>query len=363
MVAQLGRNDPCHCGSGRKYKRCHLKADRKTARGSHAPFPPEPFAEGGLLTGRPFIDTEHQGYRFRAVGGRLYYGPPDESFHEFVLRLLREQLTHEWIREELANDAADQHIIVRWFLEKDELFQTRAEDHGRGVRSVIMTGGVKALLALGYDVYSLLHTGKILPKLINRLKDRDQFQGARYEMGVAAIVARCGFKLEWLNADSKHCEFVARDDRTGIEVGFEAKSHHRPGVLHEGGMTPPPDEMRVKLGDHVKRALEQAPDNMPFVVFNDLNLPPDVEVPEWQARIDESLEKSKALDHAEHLSIIFVTNFAWHFVDEGEPPDGNVAVLETLNPKHPLPKEIADRLAVAASQYGYVPPKVEEFGL
>jgi hypothetical protein len=27
-----GRNDPCHCGSGRKYKRCHLDADRRRAR-------------------------------------------------------------------------------------------------------------------------------------------------------------------------------------------------------------------------------------------------------------------------------------------------------------------------------------------
>ena len=25
----LGRNDPCHCGSGRKYKKCHLDADQR----------------------------------------------------------------------------------------------------------------------------------------------------------------------------------------------------------------------------------------------------------------------------------------------------------------------------------------------
>ncbi|SMF53123.1 SEC-C motif-containing protein [Tistlia consotensis] len=24
---KLGRNDPCHCGSGKKYKKCHLAAD------------------------------------------------------------------------------------------------------------------------------------------------------------------------------------------------------------------------------------------------------------------------------------------------------------------------------------------------
>ncbi|HUU83964.1 MAG TPA: SEC-C metal-binding domain-containing protein [Phycisphaerae bacterium] len=28
-AAQLGRNDPCSCGSGRKYKRCHYEADQK----------------------------------------------------------------------------------------------------------------------------------------------------------------------------------------------------------------------------------------------------------------------------------------------------------------------------------------------
>ena len=26
---KLGRNDPCWCGSGEKYKRCHMTADEK----------------------------------------------------------------------------------------------------------------------------------------------------------------------------------------------------------------------------------------------------------------------------------------------------------------------------------------------
>jgi preprotein translocase subunit SecA len=26
---KLGRNDPCWCGSGKKYKRCHLRADQR----------------------------------------------------------------------------------------------------------------------------------------------------------------------------------------------------------------------------------------------------------------------------------------------------------------------------------------------
>jgi hypothetical protein len=33
---QLGRNDPCHCGSGKKYKTCHLAKDEEAARAARA---------------------------------------------------------------------------------------------------------------------------------------------------------------------------------------------------------------------------------------------------------------------------------------------------------------------------------------
>jgi hypothetical protein len=31
-----GRNDPCHCGSGKKYKQCHLAQDEAAARSARA---------------------------------------------------------------------------------------------------------------------------------------------------------------------------------------------------------------------------------------------------------------------------------------------------------------------------------------
>lgn len=33
---ELGRNDPCHCGSGKKYKNCHLGKDEEVARTARA---------------------------------------------------------------------------------------------------------------------------------------------------------------------------------------------------------------------------------------------------------------------------------------------------------------------------------------
>jgi hypothetical protein len=35
-VTSLGRNDPCHCGSGKKYKQCHLAKDEAAAREARA---------------------------------------------------------------------------------------------------------------------------------------------------------------------------------------------------------------------------------------------------------------------------------------------------------------------------------------
>jgi hypothetical protein len=35
-IQHLGRNDPCHCGSGRKYKHCCLDKDQADARAGRA---------------------------------------------------------------------------------------------------------------------------------------------------------------------------------------------------------------------------------------------------------------------------------------------------------------------------------------
>jgi preprotein translocase subunit SecA len=42
---KLGRNDPCWCGSGKKYKDCHMKSD--LAGGKAPPAPKQPVAAGG----------------------------------------------------------------------------------------------------------------------------------------------------------------------------------------------------------------------------------------------------------------------------------------------------------------------------
>lgn len=36
VPGSLGRNDPCHCGSGKKYKQCHLAQDEAAERDARA---------------------------------------------------------------------------------------------------------------------------------------------------------------------------------------------------------------------------------------------------------------------------------------------------------------------------------------
>src|SRR5260370_42496407 len=50
-LAKLGRNEPCSCGSGKKYKKCHLVGDEAAA----APPPTAPTAqELAAAAWRPF---------------------------------------------------------------------------------------------------------------------------------------------------------------------------------------------------------------------------------------------------------------------------------------------------------------------
>ena len=61
-----------------------------------------------------------------------------------------------------------------------------------------------------------------------RLGKREQFQGARYEIAVAAIFVRAGYKIEWLTDASRRLpEFIARRDGSDVEIAVEAKSRPR----------------------------------------------------------------------------------------------------------------------------------------
>lgn len=381
---KIRRNAPCTCGSGKKFKKCCIDKFEKFP----APIPEEvlrhfqnlpkePFDKDGLLVGREAIGSKFKGKYVRAVRNRVYLREGNESFHEFLLGHLKEQLGKNWFENENSLEYDNQSILFHWFQELAKVATSAMQgekDPQLGMWSVKLTGDTKALLALAYDVYSLKHCANILPKLLNRLKTRNEFQGAKYEIAVAAIAARSGFVITWLNADIKHCEFEGIHKETNERVAFEAKSHHREGVLNRVGQFSA-EEAKVKIGDHVREALGQAPTDVPFVVFNDLNLPltPGLSVPDkdWFGNVRDSLERSGITSDPQEsrkFSSLFVTNFSWHFHDD-IPQDvtlaGNIREREVLAivPKtsdKPLQVRSFELLRLACRQYGFVPARLEE---
>lgn len=143
-MAKIGRNDPCPCGSGKKYKRCHgntasaemgigsgpqvprLKWSLEPIINSPASVPPvlmkellehqeqeqERIRKFGHV--RPEIAKKFKGHEFVAVGPKLYYGKNWHVFVDFLMDYLLLVLGRPWFDSEKVKTAEAQHPILQW---------------------------------------------------------------------------------------------------------------------------------------------------------------------------------------------------------------------------------------------------------
>jgi hypothetical protein len=233
--------------------------------------------------------------------------------------------------------------------------------HGPKRLSTIQTGDLKALLCLGYDLYTVEHHGALPKPLVRRLRDPEQFQGARYEVAVAAVFARTGYDIKWITAtDRKLPEFIARHPRMNTEVAVEAKSRHRPGVLGRKGVAPDAAGLTVDVSELMRRALAKETDGRPFAICLDLNLPTAQErsFEEWTKLLHEKVlaeHGMEATGEPDLFAAVFFTNYSWHW--DGQNPAGNPIQIAALSRSAPasLPRNEFDLLTEALFQYGDVP--------
>jgi hypothetical protein len=59
-AAKPGRNEPCHCGSGRKYKQCCLGNDEARATAARAKAAADADAQSSAATAAPTRTPKHQ---------------------------------------------------------------------------------------------------------------------------------------------------------------------------------------------------------------------------------------------------------------------------------------------------------------
>ena len=267
---KIGRNAPCPCGSGQKFKRCHgapssSSAPQRTPKQIHDSArlllarakAQEKQRKQQQGFGRAIISTELNGTRFVAVGKRLMYSNKWKTVADFLGDYMRLTFTPEWGNAELAKPLEQRHPIMIWYNHVCLLQKETITEPGK-VAVTSMTGAAQAWFWLAYDLYCLEHNIELQQKMLCRLKNPEMFHGAQYETFVAGSLIRAGFTIEFENEDdrsSTHVEFTATCAKSGRKYSVEAKQRKVNG-----------ENERFRLGKLLQKALRKTAKH-PRIVF------------------------------------------------------------------------------------------------
>lgn len=304
-------------------------------------------------------------YTLRFIWNRMYARPQQETFHEFIVNILMQTLGKRWWDAQMQKKSEEQHAIMRWHNALHDLVQSSAPP-GINIKErfeFTATGEVQELLVLADDLYRLQLVRRLPRKLVERLRSFDRFQGARYEIAIAAILVHCGFEIEWIEEKTKkHCEFIATHKVSGECLAVETKSRHRPGVLNQGGPAPDTATLRADASRLFKQALEQNPGDKPFAVFVDINLPhqPEAQGLEktWTNEIQELLKlyPGDTPDAPAPYTWLFITNFAWHYCGRNIATPGEILFHAPTCSRYPIKDRTTfDAIFYALNNYGSTP--------
>ena len=278
------RNSRCSCGSGLRYKHCHGRLDGNSPVQPYTHDIPESVLEQLRLSQldhhlhnesfgsvREPITMEFKGYRLAAVGKKVLWNKNWKVFPDFLNQYLHSLLKKEWGERQVALPFDQQHPIVQWrTIWTTAQQQRKPNEDGLYVAD---NGAATAWFRLAYDLYLLEHNAHLQKRIVQRLREPAQFQGARFEAAVAAIMLAAGYELHFANdkLPGKHPEFVAVGKADAFRLAVEAKSRHRPGVL---GF---PGERNTSIDSFdiyglLRNALEKDP-TKPLLIFIELNSP------------------------------------------------------------------------------------------
>jgi hypothetical protein len=271
MSNKPGRNDPCPCGSGQKFKKCHgsidsldtmgklnsprMRQELRTMVARHEAQEFQRREQQGL--GKPIISTEFQDQRVVAVGRTLHFSKKWKTFHDFLNDYPKIVLGKDWWMAEVAKPPEARHRILTWAVRSYDHSKAHIERHGAGSAQP-MTGAIGVYMRLAYDLYGLKHAVDVQKLLIDRIKHPETFPGALYEVRVAAALLRAGYTLQLQDETDRrttHVEFTATHTESGATYSVEAK--RREGV-------------RMKINRQLYRALSKHSDH-PRIVFIDTN--------------------------------------------------------------------------------------------
>ena len=382
---KLGRNDPCPCGSGKKLKHCRgdSRGGSQSQRGARRPPPPEIFDHAREHFARmeaeererirqygdirPIIGVQNWGKQFVAVRNRLYWGNW-KYFPDFLDYFLQARFGPDWTEAQNRLDPSAQHPISRWRA-RGLSYNNKAVTEQAGRPGVPPNGFMAAYFGFAYDLYVVDDNNELDDRLLERLKNREQFQGARHELFAEATCLRAGFTVTHENErdpNRRHVEFVATHKNTGLRIAVEAKSRHRPGVLAQDGEPVAEDQVDFRFSRLIHDAVAKEP-RLPLAIFLDTNLPPlrarkfygpRVSPPQPSLYLQRILEEvRKRAGGRDPYNLLVFTNIPHHFGrdDELDPPRDWVAYIAQASNTPVHSPEVLQQLARASELYGNVP--------
>lgn len=333
------RNDPCPCGSGKKFKRCHggpnadyeeviSRGAAEAQRRAEIHWIQQQRQQG---LGRPIIVAQAADKRIVTVGCRLFQGAWP-TFHDFLYSYIFDVLGHDWFDAQAQSEQSERHPIIEWHERLQAVSKATNLAPGE-TRQTPMTGAISAFLTLAYDLYTLEHnndqtrTPELRKSLIGRLKSRDQFLGVRYEIRVAAMLLRAGFELEWedeTDRRSKHVEYTATYPHTGKVFGVECKIRNRDTTKNA-------NQHLGKFVGLVSDGLRKATPH-DRLLFVDQNMQAYPYVPggpnDWRTISINALRKFEGQPNAAALppAVVFITNYPDHHHLDSQVPDAGATV-------------------------------------
>jgi SEC-C motif-containing protein len=362
MSKTIGRNDPCPCGSGKKYKKCHI--DKAPVDPMSPDFQAKAWALFDSKTSAekqrkeqfgevlPIIHTEAFGKRLVGAGNAIYSVDPKASFEDFLRDYLRETLGPDWWKGEMAKPVLGRHQIAQWQAHAEELMRGEAPDE-RGRYSIPRDGVMTAYLTLAYDLHTIRQNIAFQERIVERLRQRDGFTGFRYELLVAATFVRAGFRVkpeDETDGRKRHPEFIATHKQTGFAVAVEAKARNRRRTDR--------NPARVGVDDLIADAATKAPKDMPYVVFVDVAMPPGErdQPPTWGDEVDQAVKAviDKHGGAPGPFDWVFFTNIPHQFGSAGE-PDPPRHWLGWQPRVTRITPDIQEAIVTAVHQYGRIP--------
>jgi hypothetical protein len=293
-MIRISRNAPCHCGSGKKYKRCCgvlANSMKPTSVGTERAALEAQRADAqeyrrrlmqGL--GRPIVSFLSHGYRCVAVGDECRWSKTWETFPDFLFDYIKILLTPEWGDAELAKPEAERHTLLHWYKKVCEFQRSAEEKSAQGVYTARMTGAVRGYLCLAYDLYLCAHNEHVQDVLLDRLRDGAQFEGALYEAHVIGCFAKAGFSIAFENEGDptrSHCEFTATHQVTGKKFSVEAKAVS--SNSQRAGSSSEPPWIRHQLAKALRK--NAAYDRIVFIELNRAELADENSPPPWVAKV------------------------------------------------------------------------------